>query len=92
MEKRLQQVMSDTNQVLEEYGLMVGNPNLKDHAPVWHLYYYNPQTLNCFPVLKKIGPQSALPDRMADLVQGFDPDTPPAAILEWAKKNGVLDE
>lgn len=92
MEKRLQQVMSDTNCVLAHYGLSVGDPNLPDREPVWHLYYFNPETMDCFPVLREFGPSSPLPDRMADLVQGFAPETPPESIIAWAKRNGVIEE
>lgn len=92
MDKRLQQLMNDTNQVLEAYGLTMGNPNLRDRAPVWHLYHYNPETKDCFPVLKKFGPGSPLPEYIADLVQDFDPETPAASIVEWAKRNGVIEE
>lgn len=92
VEKRLQQVMSDTNRVLEPFSLSVGDPNLPDREPVWHLFYFNPETMDCFPVLKKFGPSSPLPDRMADLLQGFVPETPPASIVDWAKRNGLIEE
>lgn len=89
MDDRLQQIMSDTNAALEPWGLIVASPNLS--PPVWHLYHYDPATKYCVPVLRKRSPNDAEPTRMADLIQGFDPETPPAVILEWAKQNGVLE-
>lgn len=90
MDERLQQVMSDTNAALEPYGLMLANPNLG--WPVWHLYYYNAETKVCFPVLRPHDPNRAAPASLADLVQGFDPETPATSILEWANANGLLDD
>lgn len=90
MEERLQQLMSDTNAVLEPWGLTVANPNIG--RPVWHLYYYNSETKACFPVIRQRGPHEAEPNSIADLVQGFHPETPATKILEWAKANGVLGD
>lgn len=89
MEERLKQLMSDTNAVLEPWGLMVANPNIG--RPVWHLYYYISETKSCFPVMRQRGPDEAKPGCMVDLVQGFHPETPATKILEWAKENGVLE-
>lgn len=90
MDDRLQQVMSDTNAELEPYGLAIADPNLG--WPVWHLYYFDPQTKSCFPVLRPREVGAAPPERLADLVQGFDPETPAVSILQWASANGVLDD
>ena len=89
MDDRLQRVMNDTNTALEPYGLILADPNLG--WPVWHLYYFNQQTKSCFPVLRRREAGGTPPQRMSDLVQGFDPETPAAAILHWASANGVLD-
>ena len=82
--------MSKTNAALEPYGLALADPCLG--WPVWHLYYYNAETKNCFPVLRKRNADGAAPTCFADLVQGFDPETPAASIVEWASANGVLDD
>lgn len=90
MDDRLQQIMSDTNAALQARGLMVASPNLT--PPVWHLYYYDPATRYCAPVMRQRGPGDAEPIRMADLFQGFEPETPAADILRWAEANGILDD
>ena len=88
MEERLKQLMSDTNAVLEPWGLIVANPNIG--RPIWHLYYYNSESKDCFPVIRQRGIDEAEPTRLADLVQAFHPETSASKILEWAEANGVL--
>ena len=90
MDERLQQIMSDTNAALGPWGLLVASPN--SWPAVWHLYYYNPETKYCVPILRKRGPNDAKPTRMEDLFQGFEPKTPAADILRWALANGILDD
>ena len=90
MDDRLQRIMNETNAALEPYGLALPDPCLA--WPVWHLYYYDPETKNCLPVLRQRDASGAAPTRLADLVQGFDPETPAASILQWASANGVLDD
>lgn len=88
MEERLEKLMSDTNAVLKLWGLIVVNPNIG--RSIWHLYYFNSDTKVCFPVIRPNDPNEAEPTCMADLVQGFNPETPATEILDWAKENGVL--
>lgn len=90
MEDRLKKLMSDTNAILEPRGLMVANPNIGQ--PLWHLYYYNSETKDCFPVIRQRGLGEAEPTCMADLVQGFHPETSATQILAWGKANGVLED
>jgi len=90
MDDRLQRIMIAANAALEPYGLTLADPGLGWR--VWHLYYYDPETKNCFPVLRQRDASDAAPTCLADLVQGFDPETPAASILQWASTNGVLDD
>ncbi len=53
---------------------------------------YDTETKNCFPVLRQRDASDAAPTRLGDLVQGFDPETPAASILQWASANGILDD
>ena len=92
MDERLQQIMNDTNAALEPWGLTMGDPNLRDRAPVWHLYRYDPETKYCIPILRKRGPKDGELTHLADLFQCFEPETPAASILSWAVANGVLDD
>lgn len=90
MDDRLKQIMSDTNTALEPWGLTVASPNIA--PPVWHLYRYDPDTGYCVPILRQRGPGAAEPMRIADLFQGFEPETPAADILRWALATGILDD
>lgn len=86
----MQQIMSATNSALEPWGLTVASPNLS--PPVWHLYRYDPDTKYCAPVMRQRGPSDAPPERIADLFQGFEPETLAADILRWALANNILDD
>lgn len=90
MDDQLQRIMNDTNAALEPQGLIVASPNVT--PPIWHLYRYDPNTQYCVPILRQRSPGDAEPTRMADLFQGFAPETPAADILRWAQANGILDD
>lgn len=90
MDERLKKLMNRTNAVLEPWKLMLADPNTS--RGLWHLYYYDSATKYCIPVIQQRDPDRDEPTCMSDLVQGFDPETPAAEILEWARANGVLND
>jgi hypothetical protein len=89
MDPKLAQAMNDANTVLGEYGLVVGSPN--NWSGVWHLYYFDVNTKNCFPVFDPSWQDRELTS-LGDLLKGFPEGTKAEVILEWAERNGILED